>query len=106
MPSSVERRRSLQKWGSTPIDLFLDTTEFHEAAATRVRRHSFAGHDLPFLACSDLAVFKAFFDRTRDWADLEEMVAAGSLDREAVLGVLVSYLGPDDDRVARLRGLA
>jgi len=50
--------------------------------------------------------FKAFFDRTKDWADLEEMHAADSLDYEAVLGVLVHYLGYGDHRVARLRSLA
>lgn len=52
-----------------------------------------------------LAVFKAFYNRTRDWADLEEMNAAGTLDHEAVLGVLVRYLGGEDQRVARLRAL-
>jgi hypothetical protein len=40
-----------------------------------------------------------------DWADLEEMAAAGSLDVEAVLGVLVRYLRGDDPRVGRLRAL-
>jgi hypothetical protein len=93
-------------WDGTPVDLFLDTTEFHARAAGRARRHSFAGRDVPFLSCSDLAVFKAFFDRTKDWADLEEMLAAGALDVDRVLGVLVRYLGADDHRVARLRGLA
>jgi hypothetical protein len=52
-----------------------------------------------------VAVFKAFFDRTKDWADLEEMIAAGTLDRDLVLGALVHYLGRDDKRVARLRSL-
>jgi hypothetical protein len=50
-------------------------------------------------------VFKAFFDRTKDWADLEEMAAAGTLDVDRVLGVLVRYLGTDDPRVERLRRL-
>lgn len=93
-------------WDTTPVDIFLNTTPFHEAAATRARIESFAGANIPFLACRDLAVFKAFFDRTRDWADLEEMDAAGTLDHEAVLGVLVRYLGGEDQRVARLRALA
>ena len=57
------------------------------------------------LACTDLAVFKAFFNRTRDWADLEDMAAAGALDRDRVLGILVEYLGPGDHRVARLHAL-
>ena len=47
-------------------------------------------------------MFKAFFDRTKDWADLEEMAAAGTLDVDRALGVLVRYLGADDHRVARL----
>lgn len=93
-------------WDTTPIDLFLDTTDFHVAAGSRVRWERFAGIDVPFLACADLAVFKAFFDRTRDWADLEEMAAAGTLDTEAVVGVLATYLGADDARIARLRLLA
>jgi hypothetical protein len=93
-------------WDGTPVDLFLDTTEFHAQAAGRARRERFAGREVPFLSCSDLAVFKAFFDRTKDWADLEEMLAAGALDVDRVLGVLVRYLGPADHRVERLRGLA
>ncbi len=93
-------------WDATPVDVFMNTTEFHEQAAARARSEQFVGHQVPFLGCSDLAVFKAFFNRTKDWADLEEMVAAGTLDVDRVLGVLVRYLGPSDERVDRLRSLA
>ena len=89
-------------WSTTPVDVFLDTTDFHTDVADRIRWEPFNGHDVPFLACRDLAVFKAFFDRTKDWADLEEMQAAGTLDVEAVVGVLVHYLGPGDLRITRL----
>ncbi len=92
-------------WDATPIDLFTDTTDFHRAVADRTVAHEFASHDVPFLCCSDVAVFKAFFNRARDWADIEEMIAAGTLDPDLVLGALVHYLGTDDDRVARLRAL-
>lgn len=92
-------------WADTPVDVFLDTTPFHRDALLRVTHHEFAGASVPFLSCTDLAVFKAFFDRTKDWADLEEMVAAGSLDHERVLGVLVTYLDVDDARIRRLRSL-
>jgi hypothetical protein len=92
-------------WDRTPVDLFLDTTDFHRAAAGRCRWEDFGGVLLPFLACADLAVFKAFFDRTKDWADLEEMAAAGTLDADRVVGVLVRHLGADDPRVARVLGL-
>ena len=93
-------------WGTTPVDVFFSTTEFHDRAAARARVEPFLDDELPFLSCRDLAVFKAFFDRTRDWADLEEMAAAGTLDVEAVLGVLVRYLGGADPRVAHVRSLA
>src|SRR5262249_54381283 len=71
-------------WDETPVDVFVNTTEFHEQVAERCRREPFGGHEVPFLACVDLAVFKAFFDRTKDWADLEEMAAAGTLDTDRV----------------------
>ncbi|HLI43570.1 MAG TPA: hypothetical protein VKU92_03785 [Acidimicrobiales bacterium] len=92
-------------WDNTPVDVFLNTSEFHEQVATRVRPEPFAGEQLPFLACQDLAVFKAFFNRTKDWADLEAMVEAGSLDVPAVTGVLAGFLGVDDDRIKRLLSL-
>jgi hypothetical protein len=92
-------------WEQTPVDVFLNTTEFHIQAAQRRRSYEFGGRPIHFLGCSDLAVFKAFFNRTKDWADLEEMIATASLNVDQVLGVLVRYLGGDDDRVGRLRAL-
>jgi hypothetical protein len=93
-------------WDRTPIDVFFNTTAFHVSAGDRARVEPFEGEDVPFLACRDLAVFKAFFNRTKDWADLEAMAEAGALDVEAVLGVLAHYLGADDERLERLRALA
>lgn len=92
-------------WGPTPVDVFFNTAAFHEQAATRVRVESFAGHGVPFLACRDIAVFKVFFDRTQDWADLEQMAAAGTLDIETVATVVAAHLGPEDPRIDRLRFL-
>lgn len=90
-------------WNDTPLDVFLNTTAFHAQAAQRIRYETFAGLELPFLACRDLAVFKTFFNRTRDWADLEEMHAAGTLDVRAVTTELLEFLGEDDPRIMRLR---
>ena len=92
-------------WDATPIDLFLNSTPYHTEVQTRVRWEAFAGSHLPFLSCPDLAVFKAFFNRTKDWADLEAMRDAGTLDVRHVIGVLVEYLGADDERVRHLREL-
>ncbi len=93
-------------WARTPVDLFLNSTDYHTAVAGRIRWESFMNRDLPFLACHDLAVFKAFFNRTKDWADLEEMVAADTIDTGAVAAVLIDLLGADDERVVRLTQLA
>ena len=92
-------------WDRTPVDIFLNTTGFHAAAARRCRWEELLDATVPFLSCDDLAVFKAFFDRTKDWADLEEMAAAGTLDVDRVAGVLARYLGADDHRIGRLREL-
>jgi hypothetical protein len=92
-------------WDKTPLDVFLNTTGFHEGLLSRVSHERFAGTDIPFLSCFDLAVFKAFFDRTKDWADLEAMQAAGTLDIDRVRVTLIEYLGASDERLVRLQQL-
>jgi hypothetical protein len=93
-------------WDHTPLDVFLVTHPFHLAVAGRSREEQFHGERIPFLACDDLAVFKAFFNRTRDWADIEEMVEAGTLDVARVVGIVAQYLGGEDERVIRLLSVA
>ena len=92
-------------WESTPLDMFLNSTPYHEELNQRISWESFAGHQIPFLCCRDLAVFKAFFNRTKDWADLEAMHEAGTLDIRFVTGVLAEYLGLDDERLSKLQAL-
>lgn len=87
------------------VDLFLNTDAFHVEAATKVRTVPFRDRTITVLDPDDLAVFKAFFDRTKDWADLEAMVAAGSIHTELVLRTVEQLLGPEDDRASRLRTL-
>jgi hypothetical protein len=94
------------RWDRTPVDLFFDTTGYHLGLGGRLRREPFGGLEaVPFLGCTDLAVFKAFFDRTKDWADLEAMVAVGSIDVDDVADVVAELLGDDDPRLGRLRSL-
>ena len=92
-------------WDETPIDLFFTTHAFHDAAEIHVDRVPFAGVTIPVLGATELVVFKAFFDRTKDWADIEAVVEAGTADLHAAIGWLVDLLGGDDPRVERLRGL-
>lgn len=93
-------------WGRHPVDVFFNTTEFHDRAAARIRWETFEGEQIPFLDCNDLTIFKVFFNRPKDWLDLQYMLDVGSVDLPQVLGTLVEYLGPDDQRVARLREMS
>jgi len=88
-----------------PVDIFLDTTPFHGDLRLHIAHHQLADRRLPFLGCNDLAVFKAFFNRRKDWADIEEMLRAGRLDIPYVTGILSEYLGPDDERVRELHAV-
>ncbi len=88
-----------------PVDIFLDTTRFHDDLRLHTVEHELAGRRLPFLGCNDLAVFKAFFNRRRDWADIEEMLRAGQLDVPYVTGILSDYLGPADERIRQLHAV-
>lgn len=110
--ASAKQRKTLKTdgqvrlfWELTPVDLFLNTTPFHADAAQRVRWERFMNTDIPFIACNDLAVFKTFFNRTQDWADLEAMHLAGTLNVEKASAIISEYLGADDERVAKLRAL-
>jgi hypothetical protein len=89
-------------WDETPIDLFFDTVSVHRDAARHRRRVSFARTQIPVLGPEELAVFKTMFDRTRDWADIEAMLAAESLDVDAVRETLQTMFPPGDHRFARL----
>jgi len=92
-------------WDDTPVDLFFVTHRFHRDAGSHLRDVPFDGTSIPILSATDLTVFKAFFDRTKHWADIEAMLDAGTVDAHTALGWLVDVVGGDDQRVSRLRGL-
>ncbi|WP_420622751.1 hypothetical protein [Candidatus Poriferisodalis sp.] len=86
-----------------PVDVFLTNDPFHTEVATRIVRRPFLGEQMPFLCCSDLAVFKTFFDRRKDWFDLSEMFEARSIDLAEITELVAELLDPDDHRIAQLR---
>ncbi len=92
-------------WEDTPIDVFLDVHRFHAEVAEAVRTVTFEGHEIPVLDCTSLAVFKALLDRTKDWADIEEIIAAGSLNVARAQAWLDRLLGPESQVARRLRSL-
>ncbi len=86
-------------WSETPVDLFFNNVEFHLTAAKRWRMVEFGPTTIPVLSCTDLAICKALFARRKDWADIEAMVAADSLDGDDCLVWLGALVGEDDHRV-------
>ena len=91
-------------WDDTPIDIFFAANRFHHDVARRCVTVPFGGRSIRVLCAEDLAVFKAMFDRSRDWVDIETMAASGAIDLDLAASRLLEELG-DDPRVARLRNI-
>lgn len=89
-------------WDDTPVDLFFDYEPVHAAAARNSQTVAFSGSEIPVLGPIELAAFKAMFDRTRDWADIEAMISAGTLDIGALNELLAGLVGAGDPRFQRV----
>jgi len=88
-------------WDDTPVDLFLDYAPLHAQAARGSRDVPFAGRQIRVLGPVELVLFKALFDRPKDWVDIATVVDAGAVDRDDVRDGLVALAGTDDPRVDR-----
>ena len=93
------------KWDETPVDVFLNNMPLHEAVAGEVVWVPLAGREVPVLDCASLAIFKAFFDRTKDWADMEAIAQATPEDIDIAAATIADLVGPDDPAVKRLESL-
>ncbi len=93
-------------WQDTPIDIFLNVHPFHDEVARGVREVPFSGRLVPVVGCTALAVFKALLSRTKDWADIEEMVAMGELNVSDALAWVTQIVGAESPAVTRLTALA
>ncbi len=89
-------------WDDTPVDVFFNNLPIHQRAAKHARTEPFAGSRIRVLGPVELVVFKAIFNRTKDWADIEAVVAAEAVDVDAVQELLAELVGADDPRLARL----
>lgn len=89
-------------WQGTPLDVFLNVHQFHREQAKRIRWVPFAGVTIPVLAPESLAVFKAMFNRPKDWVDIAEMIRFSGTDWTAVQTALTELVGKDDPRITRL----
>jgi hypothetical protein len=92
-------------WDVTPIDLFLNVLPFHEDVAKNIRHVMLGERTIPVLSCTGLAVFKAMFDRPRDWVDIEAMVEARAIDLDETIRWVGEMSGADSSQVAKLDAL-
>jgi hypothetical protein len=93
-------------WDDTPLDLFLDYAPLHAQAARGSRDVPFAGQQIRVLGPVELVLFKALFDRPKDWVDIATVVDAHAVEHGPVRDGLVMLLGDDDPRVERWDALA
>jgi len=94
-------------WDGTPLDLFFSYDPLHESAMQRRRRVDFFGDPIHVLSAEDLIVFKATFDREKDWRDIAGVLYAseGAIDADYVREWLARIDGPEGRRLARLERL-
>jgi hypothetical protein len=92
-------------WDDTPVDVFLNNLPLHHRVAKGVRWKPLGGRDIPVLDCTSLVLFKAFFNRTKDWADIEAIAEATPADLVDAADWLAE-LDPSDAAIPRLRKLS
>jgi hypothetical protein len=92
------------RWDETPVDLFFSVLPFHDDVQKNIRHVSFGDRTIPVLGCTGLAVFKAMFDRPRDWVDIEAMVEARTVDLDEARRWVVEMVG-EDARAQKLSAL-
>ncbi len=92
-------------WDETPVDLFFNVSDLHQHMSLKTSQGTLNGVEIPILSAEFLAIFKAMFNRTKDWADLEAMVEEGSFNSDFVVSQLVDLLGAQDARIERLSRL-
>jgi hypothetical protein len=93
-------------WDGVPIDVFLNNLPLHEAVASTVVWVPLQGRQVPMLDCASLVIFKSFFDRTKDWADIEAIAMATPEDIEAAAQTLADLVGEDDPAYLRLAAIS
>lgn len=82
------------RWGDVPVDLFFPQHEFHAVVARRTLSEPFRDAVIQVITPTDLTVFKALFNRRKDWPDIESMLRAGVVDEAEALRWTETIVGP------------
>jgi hypothetical protein len=95
------------RWHGTPIDLFFAYDALHRSSLERRRAVDFLGDRIHVLSPEDLILYKATFDRPKDWQDIAGILFAGAepLDLDYCRRWLERIDGPEGRRRARLERL-
>ncbi|MBK5219668.1 MAG: hypothetical protein JJE35_07770 [Thermoleophilia bacterium] len=89
-------------WDGVPVDVFLNNLPLHQVVAGAVVWVPLQRRQIPVIDCASLVIFKSFFDRTKDWADIEAVAMAAPEDIDAAAQILADLLGEDDPAFVRL----
>jgi hypothetical protein len=94
-------------WEKTPIDLFFAYDPLHDSSMQRRRLVDFGGDTIHVLSAEDLMLYKAIFNREKDWRDIAEMIYAteGNLDFDYVRSWLARIVAGSDPQLARFERL-
>lgn len=93
-------------WGTTPIDLFLNNVPFHERVAQGVIHVPLGDREIPVLNCMSLVVFKAMFNRGKDWVDIDAVAEVDNRSIESACETVEQMIGTDDERFTKLAAIA
>jgi hypothetical protein len=102
-------RRDGQKrlfWDGVPVDVFLNNLPLHEEVANGIVWVPLQGRKVPVLDCVSLVIFKSFFDRTKDWGDIEAVALATPEDVDTATKMLAELVGEEDPAYRRLAEIA
>jgi hypothetical protein len=89
-------------WDGVPVDVFLNNLPLHDEVANGVLWVPLEGEQIPVLDCASLVVFKSFFNRTRDWGDIEEVAVATPEEVATATKIVGRLVGEDDPGYKRL----
>lgn len=91
-----------------PLDLFFMVDELHDVVRRRTVEVPMLDSTVKILSATDLTIFKALFDRPKDWVDIQAMLDAhdSTVDLEEAIRWLADIVGEGDARAQRLCGAA
>lgn len=107
--ADLKRDGQTRLWWRTPdtaLDLFLPQhPTYHHLVVERALPVDFLGAGIKVITPTDLVVFKALFNRSKDWVDIEALITHSTPDLVEALRWLSEFLPEGDSRITRLRTL-